>query len=130
MYPDGSLIPPERTFGVPVVPPVPVRMSVLLPRPLKVIGVAMVRTLPPVPEASRTAPPVVPARSITRSVDSLEEPVHCSVPVLMPFPMAMVPSATVVGAPRPPGIGEPEPLFTLPMVETLNVPFLMNVCPV
>ena len=122
--PLGSPMAPEMMFGVLVVPPVPVRVRVLLPEPVKVIAVAMVRTAPPVPEASIVAPPVVPTRSMTRSVDSFAEPVHLRVPVFATSPMAMVPSPAVVGAPRPPAT------LTLPMFDTLRVPFLMKVCPV
>ena len=117
-----SEIPEEMTFGVPAVPPVPVSVTLFAPKPVAVMAPDKVNT--PLPEASIVAPPVVPTKSMTRSVDSFEEPVHLSVPAFATSPMAMVPSPTVIGAPRPPATP------TLPMFDTLRVPFLMKVCPV
>ena len=119
---DPSEIPEEMTLGVPALPPVPVSVRLFAPTPVAVMAPDKVNT--PLPEASIVAPPVVPARSKTRSVDSFEEPVHLRVPVFATSPMAMVPSPVVVGAPRPPAT------LTLPMFDTLRVPFLMKVWPV
>ena len=114
-------IPKEMTFGVPAEPPVPVSVKLFAPTPVAVMALDKVNT--PLPEASIVAPPVVPARSMTRSVDSLEEPVHLSVPVFATSPMAMV-ASPIVGVPKPPATP------TLPMFDTLRVPFLMKVWPV
>ena len=117
-----SEIPEEMTFGVPAEPPVPVSVTLFAPTPEAKMALDKVNT--PLPEASIVAPPVVPARSMTRSVDSLEEPVHLRVPVFARSPMAMVAPSVVVGAPRPPATP------TLPIFDTLRVPFLMKVWPV
>src|ERR1043166_765416 len=75
----------------------PVSVSVLAPDPLAVNG--LVRLSAPVPDASMVAPPVVPAKSIPRSL-LWPDPVYCNVPAVAAEPMAMVPFAAVVGAPR------------------------------
>ena len=110
-----SEIPEEMTLGVPVVPPVPVSVRLFAPAPVAVTALDKVNA--PLPEASIVAPPVVPARSMTRSELSSEERVHLSVPVVVRLPSAMVPEATSAAVPRPPATP------TLPKVETERVPF-------
>jgi hypothetical protein len=76
-----------------------------------------------VPEASSVAPPVVPARLITRLVVS-PLPVYWRVAPVAPLPMEMVPLATVVGAPKA------EAVPRLAMLLMLRVPELRSVRPV
>ena len=53
----------------------------------------------PVPEASKVAPPMVPAKLIARSL-LCPLPVYLRVAPVASLPMAMVPLLTVVGPPR------------------------------
>ena len=104
-----------------VVPPVPARVRVFAPTPVAVTAEESVSA--PLPEASSTAPPVVPARSMTRSDVSFDEPVQRTVPVVVRLPRARVPLAVLVTVPRPPAVP------TLPSLDTLRVPLFTVVLP-
>jgi hypothetical protein len=110
----------------PAISPVPAvepcRVSVLAPAPVAVK--ALVNFNSPAPDWSSVAPPVVPARLITRSLVS-PEPVYLSVAAVPPVPMAMVPLGTVVGAPT-----ALAPPLTLPIELIDKLPPLIVVVPV
>ena len=102
----------------------PCKLSVLLPTPVAVT--ALVNFSSPLPDWTSVPPPVVPARSSTRSVVS-PLPVYSSVPVVAPPPRPMVPLPAVVGAPRLLLVLPPVTLLSVP---TLRLPFWMMVLPV
>lgn len=87
-------ITPDMVFA-PVL--LPVSVSVLEPLPEVKL---LVKETVPDPDASSVAPPVVPAILITRLVVLLEEPIYLSVALVPEVPIAIVPLAVVVGAPR------------------------------
>ena len=102
---------------------VPCRVKVLAPEPEKV-GL-LVKLTSAVPDESMVAPPVVPAKSITRSVLLAVVRFKTRVPVLAALPMAMVPRGTVAGAPN-----EVLPPPTLPIEVPVSAPAVIDVRPV
>ncbi len=100
---------------------VPSSVRGFAPAPVAVRGEVRIRA--PDPDASRVAPPVVPARLITRSL-VWPLPVYWSVPAVPLLPMLIVPLATEMGVPK-----ALAPPLTLVMELMDSMPALIVVVP-